>query len=121
MIHWYSLPRALSRHGTSLCSPPPITLDTCHVRLLVVISKQQVYSRQECIPVGCVPSAAVTISGREGVCPGECLPGEGVSAQGRGVCRGGVCPGGVSVQGGCLSVCRGVCHTHTREQNHRRL
>ena len=36
--------------------------------------------KQECIPVGCVPSAAVAVSGGEGVCLG-------VSAQG------GVCPG----------------------------
>ena len=40
---------------------------------------------QECIPVGCVPSAAVAVSWREG-----CLPGGGV-----------VCPGGVSAQGVC--------------------
>ena len=43
-------------------------------------------SKQECIPVGCVPSAAVGIGGWEGVCLGRrgCLP------------RGGVCPGDVS-------------------------
>ena len=89
--------------------------DTCHIRLLVVISKQQVYCRQECIPVGCVPSAAVTISG--GVCPG--VSSQGVSAQDRGVCLGGCLPGGVSAKGG--SAWGGLQHTHTREQNHRRL
>ena len=48
---------------------------------------------QECIPVGCVPSAAVAVSGAEGVFPG-------VSAQG-GVClRGGVFPVGLSALGG---------------------
>ena len=40
---------------------------------------------QECIPVGCVPSAAGGVC-LGGVCPGaECLPG-GVSAQGGMVC-----------------------------------
>ena len=57
--------------------------------------------KQECIPVGRVPSAAVAISGggvsdRGGVCPmgvgGVCLGG--VSAY-EGVSLGGVCPGGV--------------------------
>ena len=36
---------------------------------------------EECIPVGCVPSAAVAICWR-GVCQGGCLPREGVSACG---------------------------------------
>ena len=59
--------------------------------------------QQECIPVGCLPSAVVA------VCPGGCLP-KAVPAQGCvsawGVC---VCPGGVSAQGvsaqggGCLA------------------
>ena len=39
---------------------------------------------QECIPVGCVPSAAVAVCWRRG---GVCL-------------HGGVCPGGVSAWGG---------------------
>ena len=49
--------------------------------------------KQECIPVGCVPSAAVAVSGG-GVCPGDLTTG--VSAQGGGVCpgRGAVCPWG---------------------------
>ena len=40
--------------------------------------------KQECIPVGCVPSAPVTASWGGGVCPGACLC--------RGVLAGGVCP-----------------------------
>ena len=52
------------------------------------------FRKQECIPVGCVPSAAVAVSrevvsaGGRGVCLGGCLP--------RGCLPGGgVCPGGV--------------------------
>ena len=57
-------------------------------------------TEQECIPVGCIPSAAVAI------CWGGCLP-RGLSARG-GVCPGGggVCPGGICPGRGCLS--RGV-------------
>ena len=66
---------------------------------------------QECIPVGCVPFAAVA-AGRGGRCIPICT-GQGVSAQGgvcpggvsggRGVCQGvGVCLGGVYPGGGCL-------------------
>ena len=46
--------------------------------------------RQECIPVGCVPSAAVAVGEGVGVCPGD-VP-KGVHA---GICLptgGGVCP-----------------------------
>ena len=53
---------------------------------------------QECIPVGCVPSATVAFSGGVclgGVCPGRCLPREG------GVYPGGVCPRCLP-RGGCL-------------------
>ena len=48
--------------------------------------------KRECIPVGCVPSAAVAMSGggclpkgvsARGCLPGRCLPGGGVSAKGR--------------------------------------
>ena len=46
-----------------------------------------IYSQQECIPVGCEPSAAVTFLGR-------CLPGE-MSAQ-----------VGVCLLGGCLPIGR---------------
>ena len=74
---------------------------------------------QECIPVGCVPSAAVTVSGGGGVFPG-------VSAQG-GVClRGGGLPSGIACLGGggCLpneGVClvgvfsRGLCWCEDRK------
>ena len=56
--------------------------------------------KQECIPVGRVPSAAVAVSGEMGgVCPGgvclvECLP-RGVSAK-EVSAQGDVCLGGVS-------------------------
>ena len=53
----------------------------------------QLKYQQECIPVGCVPSAAVAVcgGGGEGVCPGGCVcPGEGC-----------VCPG-VCLPRGCL-------------------
>ena len=57
---------------------------------------QNTYKKQECIPLGCVPSAAIA------VCWAGCLPGGRVSARGvpRGVSaqrvstQGGVCPGG---------------------------
>ena len=83
-----------------------------------LINKQ--ISLQECIPVGCVPSAAVVIcwgvSVRGGVCRGVsaqegCLPKRGVCLRGvsawgvsawGGICLGVVCPGG-----GCLP--RRVC------------
>ena len=73
---------------------------------------QQNENKQECIPVGCVPSASVAISGcreggasAQGVCQRGCLPWGcpgGASALGvsRWVCVGGggvhgcVCPGG---------------------------
>ena len=57
-------------------------------------------TKQECISVGCVPSAAVA------VCPGGGVSPGGVSAQGGlpgGVSAQGEClPRGVSAQGGCL-------------------
>ena len=77
------------------------------------------YLTQECIPVECVPSAAVAAwGGGDGVCPEGYLRGEGLQ---RGVCMGGclhgvvcmgvsawgvpawdgVCMGGVYI-GGCL-------------------
>ena len=72
--------------------------------------------KQECIPVGCVPSAAVAVCW--GVCPGGCLPrgntwgmsAQGVSAWG-GVCRAGWLLGDVCWEGGCLlgGVCPGGC------------
>ena len=63
--------------------------------------------QQDCIPVGCVQSAAVAVgrggrvSARRGI-RGVCLP-MGVSAHGGCLPMGGVCPWGVSAQGkGCL-------------------
>ena len=70
--------------------------------------------KQECIPVGCVPSAAVAVSTSEGgylvlggyLVPGGFLPGGylvlgvpagGVPGPGRGTC-----PGGVPVPGGAV-------------------
>ena len=60
--------------------------------------------KQECIPVGCVPSAAVAVCWG-----GVCLGGgvcPGVSAQG-GVCPGGCLHRGVSAQGVCIPACTG--------------
>ena len=54
---------------------------------------------KECIPVGCVPSAAVAVCCGWGVCPGGCLP-RGVSAQ-----------GSVSAQG-CVCLLRGWVSAH---------
>ena len=57
-------------------------------------------SQQECIPVGCVPSAAVVVFLVGGVRPAGCLGG---CLPGGSVCLGGVYPGvvylGVSSQG----------------------
>ena len=47
-------------------------------------------AKQECIPVGCIPSAAVAAGG--------CIP----AYTGQGVCPGGVCRGGVGPGGVCL-------------------
>ena len=63
--------------------------------------------KQECIPVGCVPSTAVAVSGVGGVClEGSCLPRVGVCPKGWSLPRGGVCPKGWSLPrglsaGGC--------------------
>ena len=76
--------------------------------------KSQTSKKKECIPIGCVPSAVVAVSGR-----GGCLTRE-VSAQGGGVyAYWGVCPGGGGVcRGGCLSrrVCPGVYTSPPCEQ-----
>ena len=56
------------------------------------------YSKQECIPVGCVASAAVAVCWVGGVYPGGssvCLVG-GLPGTGGGICPGGVYQGGVS-------------------------
>ena len=55
--------------------------------------------KQECIPVGCVPSSAMAVWG--GVCPSGCLPGGGV-------CSGKVCQGVFALRG----VCPGGCTPH---------
>ena len=62
----------------------------------------EVINEQECIPVGCIPSATVAVSCGEGVCRGVGFcPGGGISAQGSGCLprgvprRRGVCPGDV--------------------------
>ena len=75
----------------------------------LVIYEQRTVRIQESIPVGCIPSAAVAISGvrsaQGGVCPGEvgCLPT-------RIVCLGGfylveICPGSVCLVGVCPEGC----------------
>ena len=53
--------------------------------------------QQECIPVGCVPSATVT------VCWRGCLVRGGAWSQGECLVPGGLPPGGVPGPGGCLS------------------
>ena len=60
--------------------------------------------KQECIPVGCIPSAAVAVclggvSTQGGICLGGGLP--------CGVCKGGVCPGVSAHEGVCPE--EGVC------------
>ena len=54
-----------------------------HVRHITLKYKHQqlISEKQECIPVGCVPSAAAAVSWGGGL-PGECLPRGGMSAQG---------------------------------------
>ena len=45
--------------------------------------KPETQYKQECIPVGCVPPAAVAVPGAGGGClPVGCLPRQGVSARG---------------------------------------
>ena len=61
----------------------------------------RILTQEECIPVGCVPPAAVAVS--VGVFPGGmggCMPGGG-SAQWGCLPRGGWLPRGVSAQLGC--------------------
>ena len=44
------------------------------LRSSTLAGKNLFTNKQECIPVGCVPSAAVAVSGGRGVCPGgRCL------------------------------------------------
>ena len=62
-----------------------------------ICSCPQKYAKQESIPLGCVPSAAVAISraGRGGLCLGGCLPRGSLPRQVStwGVCLGGLCLG----------------------------
>ena len=108
-------------------------MTSIHKHILVSVQKQR---QQECIPVGCVPSAAVAMS--IPACTGHCVSqhalGRGVyhsmhwaggcitACTGQGVCipacsgwgvsaQGGVCPRGVCLEG-CLprgSTWWGVC------------
>ena len=66
--------------------------------ITLIAGKSIFILKQECIPVGCVPSAAVAFG------EGGCVPGEGGLP-------GGVCLGRLSAYGVCLwGVCpRGVC------------
>ena len=59
------------------------------------------HREKECIPVGCVPSAAVA------VCWGVSAPGGG-SVPGEGVLWGVSAPGGMSATGGCIPACTGA-------------
>ena len=61
----------------------------------ILKDQNEFHSRQECIPVGCVLSAAVAILGL-GCLPRGCLQ------------RGGVCLRGVGVFDWGMSVCQGV-------------
>ena len=62
---------------------------------------------QECIPVGCVPSAASAVSQRWGVLPGGCvLPGGGAVPL-RGCASRGGASWGVGASGGCVCFPRG--------------
>ena len=63
------------------------------------LSCQQIFqTKQECIPVGCVPPARYHTGGS--LSGGVCV--QGVCVQGS-LCPGGLCQGWVSVQGGSLS------------------
>ena len=88
--------------------PPPETRD--------IYPPCEQIDRQKCIPVGCVPSAAVSIEG--GIYPGVsaqegCLP--------RGVSAWGVSVQGVCLPRGCLLQCMLEYTSPLCEQNDRRL
>ena len=94
------------------CGVPFFRIPTHHIghvkvgESLDIFLQKKFHFSQECIPVGCVLSAAVAISGG-GVCPGGgCLPRRRVSAQ-EGVSAQGVSACWVSAQG--VSVWGGVC------------
>ena len=118
----YGFMYALHRlHRTGPISPKSITGGLfCKKNPIKSNSNMGKFLKQECIPVGCVPSAAVAVSrGRVSAPGGGCLLGGGsVSVHGGrggcGVCSRGVCSrgclllggvysqGGVSALGGCL-------------------
>ena len=77
------------------------TLVMAHIEKLLLVHKK--YYMQECIPVGCVPPAAVAVRG--GVCLGVSAQG-GVSAEVVSA-QGGVCPVGCLPRGVCIPVCTG--------------
>ena len=81
----------------------------------------KVMCKQECIPVGCVPSTAVAVSWMGGVSARR-VSDQGVSVQG-GVCPGGCLPGGVCPEGWLpREVCLGgVWKTPPCEQNDRQV
>ena len=105
------------RHGAETYCPPlfwfwPGTWSSirhnqcdCTFVLNKVLNSGLINSKPECIPVLCVPSAAVAVFGGRGVCAGWVSAWEMVSAQ---------------VGRGCLS--RGfVCQTLPYEQNDRQV
>ena len=95
----------------------PRSTDVSHEDFLVhnhimIMYEEDLVMKQECIPVGCLPSTAVA------VCWGVCLEGQcmlrGVSARRclpKGVSAQGVSSQGVSAQGGGVSA-RGVAPRH---------
>ena len=71
---------------------------------LVLKNTRLFLTKQECIPVGCVPSPAEAICWGGGLPTGGCQPGGRVSTRGGGICL----EGGVSPGGGCLPERGGV-------------
>ena len=111
-------PRTPPRPGTPPRGPgtppgtrynPPDTDNTWPVRIPLECILVFEVIKQECIPVGCVLSAAVTVSLR-----GGWLPTVGASTRGGGICSGSVFPGSVCSKGGGSACPRGggICHTH---------
>ena len=68
-----------------------------YVSNCIIYEKNNLIVKRDCIPVGCVPSAAVVISGGEGIYLGGLL--RGLSVHGGGVCLG-VCLEGYLPRGG---------------------
>ena len=76
----------------------PDYLSPIHICKAIPSKDGNLSCEQECISVGCVPSAAVVISWGWGCLPRGCLSG-------RGVCPGGVCLGGCLLRGCLLREC----------------